>query len=238
MEQGDTVFLILKTSNIPELYALHCEVLRTLRNRHFMYSHELEYFHDVVERRGHVIGAYAANRLLGYGAFLKPGEQVAGHGREMRHLGIGPDSIAESAGAAVHPDYRNRGLFTQLFRERFRLGSALGYAFITFVVSPDNLVSLKVLLRLQCIMVANYRDIDGDNYLLLKPLIEPFPCPSCKGPIVALDDRRGHFHHLFDGKKIGIADTESGELAVKYVTLQSHHLHWLGNAGHNVQSSV
>lgn len=238
MEQGDTAFQILKSADIPELHALHCEVLRMLRNRSFMYSHDLEYFHDVVERRGHVIGAYAANRLLGYGAFLKPGEQVAGHGREMRHLGISPDSIAESAGAAVHPDYRRQGLFTQLFRERFRLGSALGYAFMTFVVSPDNLVSLKVLLRMQCIMVANFRDIDGDNYLLLKSLTEPFAFPECKGPIVELNDRKSHLDHLSDGKKIGIAETRNGELAVKYVALQSLQLPWVANSGRNVQSPI
>ena len=237
-EQGDVVFRILKSVDILDLHSLHCEVLRTLRNRSFMYSHDLEYFHDVVERRGHVIGAYAANRLLGYGAFLKPGEPVAGHGHEMRHLGINPDNIAESAGAAVHPDCRKQGLFTQLVHERFRLGGALGYPFMTCVVSPDNLVSLQVLLRMQCIMVANHRDVDGDNYLLLKPLIEPFPCPAYKGSTVALDDRKGHFYHLSDGKKIGIADMRNGELAVKYVALQRHQLPWLANAGHNVQSLV
>ena len=237
-EQGDVVFRVLKSIDVPELHALHCEVLRTLRNRSFMYSHNLEYFHEVVERRGHVIGAYGANFLLGYGAFLKPGEPVAGHGHELRHLGISPVGIAESAGAAVHPDCRKQGLFTQLIRKRFRFGGLLGYAFMTCVVSPDNLVSLRVLLRMQCIMVANHRDVDGDNYLLLKPLIEPFPCPAYKGSIVALDDRKGHFHHLSDGKKIGIPDKGNGELAVKYVTLQNHQLLWFSNAGHNVQSLV
>jgi ribosomal protein S18 acetylase RimI-like enzyme len=237
-DHGDVVFQILKSIDIPDLHALHCDVLRTLRNRGFMYSHDLEYFRDVVERRGHVIGAYAANRLLGYGAFLKPGEQVAGHGHKMRHLGINPGSIAESAGAAVHPDCRKQGLFTQLIRERFRLGGQLGYAFMSCVVSPENLVSLKVLLQTQCIMVANHRDIDGDNYLLLKPLTEPFSCPEYNGSIVELNDCKGHFQHLSDGKKIGIADTRKGKLAVKYVAIQSHHLPWLTKAGENIHSPV
>jgi ribosomal protein S18 acetylase RimI-like enzyme len=234
----DVIFRVLESADIPELHALHCEVLRSLQNRSFLNSHNLEYFHEVVERRGHVVGAYKSKRLLGYGAFLKPGEQIAGHGRAMRHLGISPNNIAESAGAAVHRACRKQGLFTELIRERFRLGGELGYAFMTCVVSPENHVSLKALLRAQCIMVANYRDLDGDNYLLLKSLTEPFSCPKNKGSIVDLEDRKSHFRNLSDGKKFGIVDTKGGKLAIRYVDLQSYQLPWLTNSGQNIQSSM
>ena len=232
---GGATFHILNTDDAEAVHAVHCEILHTLPDRKFMYRHDLEYFRNVIDRRGYVIGAFESGRLTGYTAFLRPGEQAAGYSRQMSHLGLSPDCIAESAGAAVHPDYSKKGRFTQLIRERFRLAEGFGYAFMACAVSPENLVSLKVLLRAQCIMVANHKDSDGDNYLLLKPLRQSFPISIDKGCIVELGDQQNHLLHLSGGKEIGLFHTIGSEIAVKYVPLQRLHLSSLAGADHPLQ---
>lgn len=220
---------ILNPDDAEAVHALHREVLHALPNSSFMYRHNLDYFLEVIERRGFVIGAYISGSIVGYAAFLRPGEQASGRGQHLTRLGLTQDDVAESAGAAVHPNHRKQELFRQLIHERFRLAGEFGYTFMTTVVSPQNLVSLKVLLQTESTIVANHRDADGDNYLMLKSLRQELPSSQDRLCLVELGDTDSHLRHLETHTELGLPHVVDNRLAVNYASLKKLCLPWLAH---------
>jgi hypothetical protein len=194
-----TMLRLVQPSEAEAVYEVHAIVRRSLPHASFMYGREPDFFRDIASRSGRLIGAYCGDQLVGYAALSMEQPSKASHWRYLQHLCIAADEIAEGAGGAVLPEYRRMGVHGQLLRERNRVASGLGLKFQTSIVAPANIASLRSFLRERFLIAARYQDGDGDNYLMLKPLVGRMTFDSEPGHQAALDDVAGNFRFLQSG---------------------------------------
>lgn len=93
------------------------------------------------------VNGYELHRILSFGhpVVLEGPDGPVGYDLAVGYASDPP--VSGSAGLAVHPDWRKRGLGTALLRYSMLRGLAAGFSFRCGIVSPRNLGSLMVLLN-------------------------------------------------------------------------------------------
>lgn len=228
--ERDIVFRVLRPADVGAVHALHLDVFQALPDRSFMYERNVDYFLELLEGRGMIIGASQNGSLMCYAAFTQPGASGAGYADQLRPLGVNRFNASESAGSAVHPAYRRKGVYRKLMRERFNSASAIGIQFMTMVVSPQNSISLRVCHGLGCAAAGCYIDADGENFLMLKPLNCDLPVAGSNRRIVPLKETQRHLQHLRGKGQIGLPAWLSAEPAFAYEPLSEMALPWKQNS--------
>jgi hypothetical protein len=210
---ADLQFRLLTEADAEVAYYIHRSVFSALPNQSFMYEHDLSFFVDLIKTKGRMIGAYLGATLIGYIGFRLAGFSES-HWSLLTHLQVKREMVTEGAGAAVLPDFRKKGVYSELLRYRNGEAQALGAQFQTTVVALRNTASLKPVLVDGSLMAAIFEDETGLNYLLVKPLFNTVH-RSGEGAIVSPYDVLENDRYLSQNF-IGFPQAKGGDLEIMY----------------------
>jgi Acetyltransferase (GNAT) family len=224
-------FRLLTEADAETVYHVHRRVFSTLSDKSFMYQRELTFFVDMVERKGRIVGAYIDGTLIGYIAFRLAGNPENRHWNSLRHIPLEREMVAEGAGGAVLPEFRNRGVFRGLLRRRHAEAKASGAKFQTTVVAPRNTDCLVPILADGSLMSAVLEDATGKNYLLMKPLLSTVNKIG-SGAAVSPYDVSANISSLAENY-VGIPNSRGGDIQIVYY---SPHAIYLGDGDAPVYS--
>ena len=207
-------FRLLTGSDAGAAYRVHRKVFSALTNKNFMYEHDLQFFVDLIQSNGRMIGAFFDESLIGYIGFRYAGLSENRHWRLLKHLQINQESMAEGAGGAVLPEFRKRGIYGRLLQRRNEEAKTSGAMFQSTVVASDNTASLTPVLHTGFLVSAVFEDETGINYLFVKPLWNSVHA-SGNGMTISLHDVSENVRHL-SKKHIGLPRLGGGTLEVTY----------------------
>lgn len=213
----DHTLRVLAPGDLPDVVALHGEVLRSLPDSSFLYAQSTEFFERLISGEGVVVGAFRNDRLVAYGAVILPQARVLRRRYDLSHLGIDDSAVAFGSGCGVHPDHRRAGLFSRLLAERTRQAHLLGCSHVTGVVSPRNATSLRAAHGLGHALAGIHRDQDGENFLLITPAVGRLPVPATPMLTVPLADAEANLNILRGRHAVGLPLPGDGEPVYAYV---------------------
>ena len=90
-------------------------------------------------------GAYDGDKLVGM-AQLYVDQQMLKEFKDV--MGISDKRVCELGGNLVLPEYRGRGITSQLHKIQYALAEELGFDYIISMAHPDNTASLKALQKI------------------------------------------------------------------------------------------
>jgi predicted N-acetyltransferase YhbS len=211
---ADFQFRLLTGADAEAAYRVHRRVFSALINKNFMYEHDLQFFVDLIQSKGRMIGAFFDESLVGYIGFRYAGLSENRHWRLLKHLQIKQESMAEGAGGAVLPEFRQRGIYGQLLQQRNEEAKTSGAMFQSTVVASDNTSSLKPVLNAGFLVSGVFEDETGINYLFVKPLWNAVHA-SGDGITISLHDVSENVRRL-SKKHVGLPRLGGDTLEVRY----------------------
>jgi hypothetical protein len=150
--------------------SVHHAVLNSLPRKDFMYRRERGFFDKLLRWSGWMIGVFCDGNLVGYVGLRLPIASYSSQARCLAFLGVESGTLVEGAGCGILPSFRGQGLFCSLLQASDQFGARLGFHFRSAIVSPNNLKSVRALLRSGYYVASYIEDSDGDNYVMLKHL--------------------------------------------------------------------
>ena len=137
---------IIRPDEAGAVYALHAAVLARTPSG-MVRPDELAHFEQHAEQLGRILGCFAGQELVAYGV-------LGIHSYTVQHLadllGLSEQDRARACvldGAASLPEWRGHSLHCVAIAERSALGASLGRSLITATCAPENLRSLRGLLK-------------------------------------------------------------------------------------------
>jgi GNAT superfamily N-acetyltransferase len=137
---------LLAEAELPQVLELHELSLALAGKPGLVKPDEPRFFGEHMSARGRILGSFEGDRLIAYAVLGLPnpggynlGDDLGLQARELAR-------VAHLAGAAVHPDWRGRGLQRQLTAERLALAERFGRVHAISTVSPFNYYSWRNLL--------------------------------------------------------------------------------------------
>lgn len=217
MSDTPTRIRVLDQAGLGPIVALHERIHESLSDPSFLYRRDAAFFERIMAE-GAIVGAFAdGGELVAYAAVVAPGLRFPGCPEGFGRLGIDASRIAFSAGGGVHPAYRGEGLMKRILEARANRAAELGADFVTAVVSPGNVASLRTLHGLGYAAVGVHCDDDGDNYLLLSPTRTRFPAPAQAVSEAGLSDHAANLALLREGRLIGLPARRGDAAMFAYV---------------------
>jgi len=140
----ETDFVPLGLSSLDAIEKLHHLSLSTFTDATLVKPERRSFFEAILQRRGTILGYHEAGQLLAYGVLMH--ELPEG---DTTHRILGLDArtpLIKLAGAAVHPQWRGRGLQRAAIRARLARLRATGARYGFATAAPGNVVSWSNLL--------------------------------------------------------------------------------------------
>ncbi len=196
----DKVFTwrVTRPDEAASVHALHASVFaRTPAG--MVRPDDLEHFERHTEELGRILGCFADGELVAYGV-LGMHSPTAAHLAEL--LDLAPQDRARVCvldGAASLPEWRGHSLHCTAIAERSALGLSLGQTLVVATVAPENMRSLRGLLKEGC-TIHRYAVVYGGlaRLLVMHDLLLPTPQWQFATRI-PVADHPGHQRALADG---------------------------------------
>ena len=134
---------LLGEAELPQVLELHGLSLSLAADAGLVKPDEPCFFTEHLGARGRILGAFDRGRLIAYGVLGLPNPGGYNLGRDLGLPQGELARVAHLAGAAVHPDWRGRGLQRRLTAERLRLAKSFARAHVISTVSPFNYCSWR-----------------------------------------------------------------------------------------------
>lgn len=137
---------VIRPDEAADVHALHASVLARTPSG-MVRPDELSHFERHTEELGRILGCFADGDLVAYGVLGIHSETVH-HLANLLQLSA-PDQarVCVLDGAASLPEWRGHSLHCVAIAERSALGHSLGRSLVTATVAPENLRSLRGLLK-------------------------------------------------------------------------------------------
>ena len=129
---------LLEEPELPQVLELHALSLSLAAKPGLVKPDEPRFFAEHLQVRGRILGFFEGERLVAYAVLGLPNLGGYNLGEDMRLPARELARVAHLAGAAVHPDWRGRGLQRRLTAERLALAERFGRAHVISTVSPFN----------------------------------------------------------------------------------------------------
>lgn len=199
--EDDVVFIwrTMRSDEAPAIHALHTQVA-ALTPAGMVRPDGLGHFERHVAECGRILGCFADGDLVAYGV-LGLDSPTVDHMAELLQL-----DAAERArmcvldGAASLPEWRGRRLHCAGIEERMALGRELGRTLVAATVAPENMRSLRGLLK-EGFTVRRYALVYGGlaRLVVQRDLLLPMPPAVASQVHVAAADHAGHQRALAQG---------------------------------------
>ena len=159
----------------------------------------LAHFERHTAELGRILGCFADGELVAYGV-LGVHSPTAEHLAEL--LELSPQDRARVCvldGAASLPEWRGHSLHCAAIAERSALGQSLGRTLVTATVAPENMRSLRGLLK-EGFTIHRYAIVYGGlaRLIVMRDLLLPAPQWQL-ATRVSVPDHPGHQHALAEG---------------------------------------
>ena len=137
---------LLGEADLPQVLELHGLSLSLAAKPCLVKPDEPRFFAEHLQARGRILGIFDGARLVAYAVLGLPNPGGYNLGADLELPAAELPGVAHLAGAAVHPDWRGRGLQRRLTAERLALARRFGRAHVISTVSPFNHFSWRNLL--------------------------------------------------------------------------------------------
>ncbi|MES2259262.1 MAG: hypothetical protein V4724_12115 [Pseudomonadota bacterium] len=193
------VWRTMRADEAADIYALHRGVFEKTPAG-MVRPDDLDHFESHVDALGRILGCFADGDLVAYGV-LGMDSHTVDHLAEL--LGASAADRARMCvldGAASLPEWRGRSLHCVAIEERMALGSSLGRTLVAATVAPENMRSLRGLLK-EGFTVRRYAVVYGGLVRLIvqNDLAQQPPPVWRKRQHIASGDRAGHQRALSEG---------------------------------------
>lgn len=157
------------------------------------------HFERHVEERGLILGCFVDGELVAYGV-LGLDSPTVDHMAHLLHLTESErERLCVLDGAATLPQWRGHHLHCRCIEERMALGRQLGRTLVAATVAPENLRSLRGLLK-EGLVVRRYAQLYGGlARLVLQRDLLAAPQRRATRMQVEAGDHEGHQRALADG---------------------------------------
>jgi len=189
---------VTRPDEAAKVHALHASVFaRTPAG--MVRPDDLLHFERHTEELGRILGCYADGELVAYGV-LGVHSETAEHLADL--LDLMPSDRARVCvldGAASLPEWRGRSLHCAAIAERSALGLSLGHSLVTATVAPENMRSLRGLLK-EGFTIHRYAIVYGGlaRLIVMHDLLLPAPQWQL-ATRVPVADHPGHQKALAEG---------------------------------------
>ena len=196
----DTIFTwrVTRADEAASVHALHASVFaRTPAG--MVRPDDLAHFERHTEELGRILGCFAGEELVAYGV-LGVHSHTAEHLAELLELTPADRArVCVLDGAASLPEWRGRSLHCAAIAERSALGLSLGRSLVTATVAPENMRSLRGLLK-EGFTIHRYAIVYGGlaRLVVMHDLLAPVPQWQL-ATRVPVADHTGHQHALSEG---------------------------------------
>ncbi len=137
---------LLTIEDATAIHALHVIARETLPSRSVR-ADSPDFFREVIEHNGKIIGIEENRVLIAYGAIVFGDTFDNEYARRLNLSSHRIDAFARLEGSSVHPNSRGRDLQYNLIALRLQLGRKSGYRRHCATVCPENHASVKSLLK-------------------------------------------------------------------------------------------
>lgn len=181
-----------------QVHALHAAVLAKTPSG-MVRPDELAHFERHVEAQGRILGCYADGELVAYGV-LGMDSHAVDHMAELLDAGAAQRArLCVLDGAASLPQWRGRSLHCVAIAERMALGLRLGRTLVAATVAPENMRSLRGLLK-EGFTIRRYALVYGGlPRLIVQNDLAQRPPAWRKQHHVGAGDHAGHQSALAEG---------------------------------------
>jgi hypothetical protein len=189
----------MRANEAQAVHALHTHVA-SLTPAGMVRPDRLEHFERHVAECGRILGCFADGELVAYGV-LGLDSPTVDHMAELLNLTARERSrLCVLDGAASLPEWRGRRLHCAGIAERMALGRELGRTLVSATVAPENMRSLRGLLK-EGFTVRRYAIVYGGlaRLVVQRDLLLPAPQPVEAKMQVAAADHEGHQRALAEG---------------------------------------
>jgi hypothetical protein len=199
--EDDVVFTwrTMRPDEAQAIHALHCHVA-ALTPAGMVRPDRLDHFERHVAECGRILGCFADGELVAYGV-LGLDSPTVDHMAELLDLDAADRArMCVLDGAASLPEWRGRRLHCAGIEERMALGRELGRTLVAATVAPENMRSLRGLLK-EGFVVRRYAIVYGGlaRLVVQRDLLLPLPQPAATKVQVAAGDHVGHQRALAEG---------------------------------------
>lgn len=199
--EDDVVFTwrTMRADEAQAIHALHIHVAG-LTPAGMVRPDRLDHFERHVAQCGRILGCFADGDLVAYGV-LGLDSPTVDHMAELLDLGAADRArLCVLDGAASLPEWRGRRLHCAGIEERMALGRELGRTLVSATVAPENMRSLRGLLK-EGFVVRRYAIVYGGlaRLVVLRDLLLPPAPPPAAKVHVAAADHAGHQAALAEG---------------------------------------
>jgi ribosomal protein S18 acetylase RimI-like enzyme len=136
----------LNESHLDQILCLQEIIARNLSDPKSYYVEPPQFFCKQLSIENSGIGFFQKNQLLGFNMVTFPALGEDNLGVEIGLSEEGLSQVAQIGPAAVHPDYRKRGILSQIAERHIQVIKEMGYRHIFLTVAPNNYPTIKVFL--------------------------------------------------------------------------------------------
>lgn len=137
---------LLGEADLAQVLALHELSLSLARKPGLIKPDAPQFFAEHLAARGRILGEFDGDRLIAYAVLGLPNPGDPNFADDLGLPEAEKPRVAHLAGAAVHPDWRGRGLQRRLTAKRLELAARLGRVHAISTVSPFNYFSWRNLI--------------------------------------------------------------------------------------------
>lgn len=154
------VFKKVKEEDKEQLFKLIDTVLSGLENPEYFIPYEQWELDSMFDEKNYapLYGAYDEDKLVGMAQLYVSQEMLSDFKKEF---GLEDYTVCELGGNLVLPEYRGKGITTELQKMELELSKKLGFDYIISMAHPDNIGSQKTLERVGLTFVKETRLSNG-----------------------------------------------------------------------------
>jgi GNAT superfamily N-acetyltransferase len=186
----------LTSTDLPALHRLHDAVRGALPDPALfrLFGGAERFLADHLGARGHSLGVFAHDELVGYGSLTRPAaDDLDNYAVDVGWTPERARHVALLSAAMVHPSHRVQGLHRTLIASRIQLARDLGVPELLVRAAPANAVSRRTLLSHGFAVAWLGVQREGSlRHVLWRPIEGPaWPPPASGEPLlswVAADD--------------------------------------------------
>ncbi|MDF2633154.1 MAG: GCN5-related N-acetyltransferase [Pelosinus sp.] len=134
----------LNEDHLDQILNLQGIVTKKLSDPTSYYVEPVEFFRKQLLIENSAIGFFHNHHLLGFNMATFPGLEEDNIGQSFGFEEKELLQVVQIGPAAVHPDYRNKKIFSKLAKEHLKVIEKLGYRHIFLTVAPNNYPTVRI----------------------------------------------------------------------------------------------